>query len=103
MNDEKRLESEKEFILNLREVEVEQEIDKYRKMDLSKVVGNIVHQRAGDIGLDDKARDMYHNGQASLTMSMMNMFKGIIENSDLVFFIRKAIIAEIDKAMNINH
>ena len=87
----------KKIVLDLQHVKVEQEIDKFVEMDLSKLIGNEVHQRAGDIGLDDKARELYHNGKVELTEEMRNMIKGIVANSDLVFYIKKAVIEEIDK------
>lgn len=88
---------EKKIVLDLQHVKVEQEIDKFKEMDLSKVIGNTVHQMAGDIGLDDKARELYHNGKVEVTVEMRNMIKGLVANSDLVFFIKKAVIDEIDK------
>lgn len=91
------MKEDKKIVLDLQHVKVEQEIDKFVEMDLSKLIGNTVHQRAGDIGLDDKARELYHNGKVELTEEMRNMIKGIVANSDLVFFIKKAVIEEIDK------
>lgn len=87
---------EKTILLNLQEVEVEQNIDKITKMDLSKVVGNIVHQRAGDIGLDDKAREIYHKGEAEVSEYMLTQIKSIIEQSDLVLYIRTALTKHFD-------
>lgn len=92
-------EKEKVFLIDLQKVSVEKDIDEFTEMDLSKVIGNTVHQRAGDIGLDDKARELYHNGQVELTQSMANQFKGIIASCDLVFFVRKAVIEHIDKSL----
>lgn len=87
---------EKTTLLNLQEVEVEQNIDKITKMDLSKVVGNIVHQRAGDIGLDDKAREIYHKGEAEVSEYMLTQIRSIIEQSDLVLYVRTALMKHID-------
>ncbi len=87
---------EKTILLNLQEVEVEQNIDKITKMDLSKVVGNIVHQRAGDIGLDDKAREIYHKGEAEVSEYMLTQIRSIIEQSDLVLYVRTALMKHID-------
>ena len=86
---------EKTILLNLQEVEVEQNIDKITKMDLSKVVGNIVHQRAGDIGLDDKAREIYHKGEAEVSEYMLTQIRSIIEQSDLVLYVRTALMKHI--------
>lgn len=87
---------EKTILLNLQEVDVEQNIDKITKMDLSKVVGNIVHQRAGDIGLDDKAREIYHKGEAEVSEYMLTQIRSIIEQSDLVLYVRTALMKHID-------
>ena len=87
---------EKTILLNLQEVEVEQNIDKITKMDLSKVVGNIEHQRAGDIGLDDKAREIYHKGEAEVSEYMLTQIRSIIEQSDLVLYVRTALMKHID-------
>ena len=90
---------EKKILLNLQHVEVEQDIDRLVKLDLSRVVGNLVHQRAGDIGLDDKAREIYHKGEAEVSEFMLNQIKSIIDQSDLVLYVKTALTKHIEKSL----
>lgn len=90
---------EKKVMLNLQHVEVEQNIDRLVKIDLSKLVGNLVHQRAGDIGLDDKARELYHNGEAEVSEFMLNQIRSIVDQSDLVLYVKTAIAKHIENCL----
>lgn len=47
-------------------VMMEVSIDSYKELDLSKDLGNEVHRMTSDIGLDDIARKIYHDGEAEM-------------------------------------
>lgn len=93
------MKEEKKLVLNLQKVSIETEIDKFEQKDLSKVCGNMVFQVAGDIGLEEKARELYHKGKVELTESMMKMCRGIVEHSGRPLYVIRAITTEIDNTL----
>ena len=48
------------------EVEMEVRFDEMMKVDISKTLGNVIHQNTGDIGLDEVARTIYKEGKADI-------------------------------------
>ena len=48
------------------EVEMEVSFDEKMKVDISKTLGNVIHQNTGDLGLDEIARTIYKDGKADI-------------------------------------
>ena len=48
------------------EVEMEVSFDNVMKLDISKTLGNVIHQNTGDLGLDELARTIYKDGKADI-------------------------------------
>ena len=48
------------------EVEMEVSFDNVMKVDISKTLGNVIHQNTGDLGLDELARTIYKGGKADI-------------------------------------
>ena len=48
------------------EVEMEVSFDNVMKVDISKTLGNVIHQNTGDLGLDEVARTIYKDGKADI-------------------------------------
>ena len=48
------------------EVEMEVSFDNVMKVDISKTLGNVIHQNTGDLGLDELARTIYKDGKADI-------------------------------------
>ena len=48
------------------EVEMEVSFDEKMKVDISKTLGNVIHQNTGDLGLDELARTIYKEGKADI-------------------------------------
>ena len=48
------------------EVEMEVSFDEKMKVDISRTLGNIIHQNTGDLGLDELARTIYKEGKADI-------------------------------------
>ena len=48
------------------EVEMEVSFDNVMKVDISKTLGNVIHQNTGDLGLDEIARTIYKDGKADI-------------------------------------
>ena len=92
-------EENKKILLDFTGVMVEEKIGEYVQRDLSKPLGNSIHQRVGDIGLDEIARKIYHEGKIEVDEKMAVAIKSIIENGDFVLFIRQALCKVVDEAM----
>lgn len=90
---------EKMVVIDFRHVECEVNIGEFTEMDLSKEVGNAVHRRAADIGLDDKARELYHNGIIECDKVTAVMMRKIIEESEFVWFVKQGVFNKIDMAI----
>ena len=48
------------------QVEIEVSFDEMTKVDISKTLGNVIHQNTGDLGLDEIARTIYKEGKADI-------------------------------------
>ena len=48
------------------QVEMEVSFDEVMKVDISKTLGNVIHQNTGDLGLDELARTIYKEGKADI-------------------------------------
>lgn len=94
------MENEKTIRLDFSHVMLEENIGVFTEADLSKHVGNMVHQQAGDIGLDEKARELYHNGSVEVTERMARMFLGIVGDAGLKLYVKQAVMKIIEEAIN---
>ena len=52
---------EKKFF-DFTKVEMEVSFDNVMTLDISKTLGNVIHQNTGDLGLDEVARTIYKEG-----------------------------------------
>ena len=48
------------------QVEMEVSFENMMKVDISKTLGNVIHQNTGDLGLDEVARTIYKEGKADI-------------------------------------
>ena len=48
------------------QVEMEVSFENMMKVDISKTLGNVIHQNTGDLGLDELARTIYKEGKADI-------------------------------------
>ena len=48
------------------QVEMEVSFDNVMTLDISKTLGNVIHQNTGDLGLDEIARTIYKDGKADI-------------------------------------
>lgn len=48
------------------QVEMEVSFDNVMTLDISKTLGNVIHQNTGDLGLDEIARTIYKEGKADI-------------------------------------
>lgn len=88
--------------LNFKNVLVEVEFDSFKELDCSKTVGNIIHANTQDIGLDDKAREIYRNGEAELNEEEMAMALSILMASNLIAAVKVALKKMLEPDNNNN-
>lgn len=78
-------------VTDFTKVQVETKIDTFEEFDISKAIGNTVHQNTSDIGIDDIARKIYHDGKVELSADEAMMVNSIVQNSNLVIAIKQAV------------
>lgn len=88
--------------LNFRNILVEVEFDNFKELDCSKAVGNVVHANTQDIGLDDKAREIYRNGEAELDDRQRAEFLNILMGSNLIAAVKVALKKMLEPDNNNN-
>lgn len=81
----------KKQVYDFTKVPVEREIDVFTDIDISKAVGNTIHQNTADIGMDDIARAIYHNGKAEMNAMEAEAVRNIVQGSNLIIAIKTAV------------
>lgn len=61
------------------EVEMEVKFDEMKKVDISKTLGNVIHQNTGDLGLDELARTIYKEGKADIPVEYIPVIVSILK------------------------
>ena len=61
------------------EVEMEVRFDEIEKVDISKTLGNVIHQNTGDLGLDELARTIYKEGKADIPVEYIRLIVSILK------------------------
>ena len=61
------------------EVEMEVSFDEKMKVDISKTLGNVIHQNTGDLGLDEIARTIYKEGKADIPVEYIPAIVSILK------------------------
>lgn len=61
------------------EVEMEVRFDEMEKVDISKTLGNVIHQNTGDLGLDELARTIYKEGKADIPVEYIQVIVSILK------------------------
>lgn len=61
------------------EVEMEVRFDEMKKVDISKTLGNVIHQNTGDLGLDELARTIYKEGKADIPVEYIPVIVSILK------------------------
>ena len=64
---------------DFREVEMEVRFDEIEKVDISKTLGNVIHQNTGDLGLDELARTIYKEGKADIPVEYIPVIVSILK------------------------
>ena len=61
------------------QVEMEVSFDEKMKVDISKTLGNVIHQNTGDLGLDEIARTIYKEGKADIPVEYIHVIVEILK------------------------
>ena len=61
------------------QVEMEVRFDEKMKLDISKTLGNVIHQNTGDLGLDEIARTIYKEGKADIPVEYIPAIVSILK------------------------
>lgn len=83
---------------NFKNIQVEVEFDVFREMDITKGLGNYIHAKTADIGLDDVARDIYHSeGEIDIPEEYVPIILDMVKHPQcsLLASVKKAIINEL--------
>lgn len=81
----------KTAIYDFTQLSVETDIDSFVQFDGSKAIGNAIHRSTSDIGMDDIARRIYHEGRAELSPEQANAVNMMVQNSNLVIALKQAV------------
>jgi hypothetical protein len=61
------------------QVEMEVSFDNVMTLDISKTLGNVIHQNTGDLGLDEVARTIYKEGKADIPVQYIHAIVEILK------------------------
>ena len=61
------------------QVEMEVSFDEKMQVDISKTLGNVIHQNTGDLGLDEIARTIYKEGKADIPVGYIPVIVEILK------------------------
>lgn len=84
-------------IIDLNEVDYREEFLKQTQQPFNKMIGNHIYAQTNDIDLADKARDIHQSKPIILTEREKPIFEKIIEESNYMPMIKRAILSEIKK------
>lgn len=83
---------------NFKELNVEIAFDVFQNLDVTRELGNYIHQHTADIGLDDVARAIYRSeGEVEIPDEFGPMIVAMVESAEcpLVAGVKRAIINEL--------
>lgn len=73
------MEQKETKFFDFREVEMEVSFDEKMQVDISKTLGNVIHQNTGDLGLDEIARTIYKEGKADIPVGYIPAIVSILK------------------------
>ena len=66
-------------VYDFTKVMIEVAFDEFRETDVSKTLGNVIHQNTGDLGLDEIARCIYREGKAAIPEMYIPVILNILQ------------------------
>lgn len=73
------MEQKKTKSFDFTQVEMEVSFDVKMQVDISKTLGNVIHQNTGDLGLDEIARTIYKEGKADIPVDYIPVIVEILK------------------------
>jgi len=73
------MEQKKTKSFDFTQVEMEVSFDEKKQVDVSKTLGNVIHQNTGDLGLDEIARTIYKEGKAEIPVDYIPVIVEILK------------------------
>ena len=67
--------------LNFKEANLEIRFGEFLTTDVSKSIGNAIHQNTSDIGVDEIARSIYNTGECEIPEHLINAVLASINNA----------------------
>lgn len=77
--EQKQKQKQETKFFDFTEVEMEVKFDEMEKVDISKTLGNVIHQNTGDLGLDELARTIYKEGKADIPVEYIPVIVSILK------------------------
>lgn len=82
-------------ITDLNSVDYRQEFLSQTKLNFDQIIGNLIYTQTNDIDLADKAKDIHKSKDIILTEREKPIFEKIINESNYMQLIKRAIIEQI--------
>ena len=79
-------------VFDFTKVTVEMSFDEFQEMNISKQLGNSVHRATNDLGIDEKARELYRTGKVQLEGEELILFRQAVLACDLIAPAKKAVL-----------
>lgn len=88
----KEKENVKGKICDFTKLHVEVEFEKFEEVNVARLVGNTIHVNTADIGIDDLARKIYHEGKVEIAdANVRREIVAIIMRSGIVAPVKVAV------------
>lgn len=84
----------KPTVYDFTKVMMEEKFGEFAERNVSKTLGNVIHQNTGDLGLDEIARTIYKEGKAAIPEMYVSVIVAILKDpqSNMVIAAKQAVI-----------
>ena len=86
--------------VNFKEANLEVLFGEFKKTDISKSIGNAIHQNTSDIGVDEIARAIYNTGECEIPEHHINEVIWCINNAKSIIVSCKQAAIELITQQN---
>ena len=89
----------KPTVYDFTKVMMEERFGEFAERNVSKTLGNVIHQNTGDLGLDEIARTIYKEGKAAIPEMYVSVIVAILEDpqSNMVIAAKRAVLDLLTK------
>lgn len=88
------MEEKKATVYDFTKVKIEEAFDVFKDVNVSKALGNAIHQGTGDLGLDEIARTIYKEGKVAIPDVYIPVIVSILQDpgSNMIIAAKVAVI-----------